>query len=95
MDTDRLLRHLAWLARIEVSPEEERVLARRLEKARRVIDRVLEAPVDEVEPLYHAAGVEGPLREDEPRPSMDREAMLANAAKTENGYVVAPRTVEE
>ena len=34
------------------------------------------------------------LREDEIRPSMRREAILANAPKTAAGCVVVPKTVE-
>jgi len=87
--------HLAWLSRIELSEEERERLRARLEKARRIVDRILEAPVEGVEPLFHAAEAEGRLREDEPRAGLSREEALLNAAKTEEGYIVAPRTVEE
>jgi aspartyl-tRNA(Asn)/glutamyl-tRNA(Gln) amidotransferase subunit C len=92
---EELIRHLAWLSRLELREEEEHLLARRLEAARRVIDRLLEADVADVEPLFHPSEREGRLREDKPQPGLQREEALANAAKVERGYVVAPRTVEE
>ncbi len=87
--------HLAWLARLSLSKDEEEELKRRLVKARQLIDRVLEAEVEGVEPLYHPHGMEGRLREDEPLPSLDRGDALLNASRTEDGYIVGPRTVEE
>jgi len=38
---------------------------------------------------------EGLLRDDIPREHLRREEVLVNAAASENGYVKAPRTVEE
>lgn len=87
--------HLAWLARLALSEEEEEELRKRLRKARRLVDRILEARVEGVEPLYHPHDMEGRLREDEPLPGLDRESVLANAAQTEDGYIVGPRTIEE
>lgn len=89
------IKHLAWLARIELTEEEAKELEERIRRARILIDRLLEAPVEGVEPLYHAAGTEGRLREDAPMPGLRREEALANAARSEKGFFVAPRTVEE
>ncbi len=90
------LKHLSWLARIAVSEEEAKELEARMRAAKRLIDKLLSAPLPgDVEPLYHAAGKEGLLREDKPRPGLLQNDALANAARTENGYFVAPRTLEE
>jgi len=89
------LEHLAWLSRIRLSEEEREAIRRRLEAARRLVDRLLEAPIGDVEPLYHPSDEEGLLREDEPRPGLPRELALMNAARTEKGFIVGPRTLEE
>ncbi|KSW12216.1 hypothetical protein CF15_05525 [Pyrodictium occultum] len=91
---DMSLEKLAWLSRISLGEEAEE-LRRRIERARRLIDKLLEARLEGVEPLYHSTGSEGLLREDKPSGSLDRERALLNAARVEKGFVVAPRTVEE
>ncbi|BES81482.1 Asp-tRNA(Asn)/Glu-tRNA(Gln) amidotransferase subunit GatC [Pyrodictium abyssi] len=89
------IRNLAWLSRISLDEEEAEELKRRTMKARKLIDVLLEARLEGVEPLYHPIDKEGLLRADEPSKSLDSEAALLNAAKTEKGFIVAPRTVEE
>lgn len=90
------LRHLAWLAMLEVDEAEREELERRLEAAARIVDKLLEARVEGYEPLYHPVEEEGLLRSDEvSEPRFDKSTALANAGATEGGYVVAPRTVSE
>lgn len=40
-----------------------------------------------------AAGAANLFREDEPRPCLPQEAVLANAGSTENGFIKAPRVM--
>lgn len=40
-----------------------------------------------------AAGTTNVFREDEPRPSLPQEAVLANAGSTEDGFIKAPRVM--
>lgn len=89
------IKHLAWLSRISLDDEEAKELKERIAKARRLIDTLLEAELEGVEPLYHAVDKEGLLRPDNPSRGLDREDALLNAAKTEKEFIVAPRTVEE
>lgn len=95
MEESTDIRNLAWLSRISLDEEEAKELKRRIMKARKLIDVLLEARLEGVEPLYHPIDKEGLLRVDEPSKSLDNEAALLNAAKTEKGFIVAPRTVEE
>ncbi|ABM80960.1 Asp-tRNA(Asn)/Glu-tRNA(Gln) amidotransferase subunit GatC [Hyperthermus butylicus] len=89
------VKHVAWLARIQLSDEEVELFKRLVNSAMKLINKLLEAPVEDVEPLYHALDKEGLLRSDKPSIHLDRERVLANAAKSQEGYIVAPRTVEE
>jgi aspartyl-tRNA(Asn)/glutamyl-tRNA(Gln) amidotransferase subunit C len=90
-----LVKHLSWLARIEVSGEEEADVLRDIEALRKLIERILEAPVKDVPPLHHPLDIEGVLRDDEPEEGLSREEALMNAASEERGFVKAPRTVED
>jgi aspartyl-tRNA(Asn)/glutamyl-tRNA(Gln) amidotransferase subunit C len=87
--------HLAWLSRLEIREEEVRELEKRLNALKKLIDRIIGLELRDVEPLYHPLESEGKLREDTPSKGLDRETALTNAARVENGYVVAPRTVED
>ena len=89
------IRNVAWLSRISLDEEEAEELRKRIIKARKLIDVLLKAQLEGIEPLYHPIDKEGLLRADKPSKSLDNKAALLNAAKTEKGFIVAPRTVEE
>ncbi len=95
MEEEKLLEHISWLARIEIGEEEKRELVKRLEKVKKFIDKLLEAEVEDIEPLYHPLEDTGYLREDKPTKSIARDKVYKNATKVEEGYIVAPRTMEE
>jgi aspartyl-tRNA(Asn)/glutamyl-tRNA(Gln) amidotransferase subunit C len=90
------IRRLARLAALEVTGEDVEELQQRLDKIKRFIDKLLEAPVEGLEPLFHPHDMEGVTRPDEPSSrGLSWEEVSLNAAKTEKGFVVGPRTVEE
>jgi aspartyl-tRNA(Asn)/glutamyl-tRNA(Gln) amidotransferase subunit C len=89
------VKSLAWLSRISLRDEEAEELMKRIMKARKLIDVLLGARLEGVEPLYHAVDKEGLLRPDRPSRGLGIDAALLNAAKREKGFIVAPRTVEE
>jgi len=80
--------------RISLTPEEEERMVRELGKMLEWMRGLLEARV-EGEPLYHPTGSEGLLRRDEPRPGLSREEALRNAVEVVDGFVKAPKLVEE
>ncbi len=90
-----LAKHLSWLTRIAVSEEEAEEILKDIESLKKLVDRVLEAPVENVEPLYHPLDITGLLRDDEPVEGLSQEEALFNAAETEKGFFKAPRTVEQ
>ncbi len=89
-----LVKHLSWLARIAIDEKEAEQVLKDIEELRRLIDKVLEAPVENVEPLYHPLDITSPLRDDKPKLSLSQEEALFNAAETEKGFIKAPRTIE-
>jgi len=90
MDLSRAVK----LARIELTPEEERRLAPQLGEVLQYVNKLNELDVSDVEPTAHAAPLSNVMREDEPRESLSQEDALRNAPKTANGLFVVPKIVE-
>lgn len=82
--------HVATLARLALSPEE---LDRFTEQLASVLDhaRDVEAlDVADVPPTSHPIPLTNVLRDDEPGPVLDRDAVLAQAPATEDGQFRVP-----
>ncbi len=91
--SEERVKHLAWLARLELSEEE---VARFTGQLAKVLDyfKVLdEAEVEGVEPAFNVLGLTNVMRDDEPGPTLSQEEALANAPAREDGYVEAPAMV--
>lgn len=71
--------YIANLARIELSDQEIAQFQREIAEVVAYVELLQEVDVAEIEPTAHAMPVENVLREDTPRPSLDREDVLANA----------------
>ncbi len=82
--------HIAQLARLELTEEE---IARYREQLSDVLDYVARLQGLDTRDIPPTASVLPPrtvLREDEPRPGLPREEVLANAAETEAGQFKVP-----
>ena len=90
MDLSRVVK----LARIELTPEEERRLAPQLSEVLKYIEKLNELDVSGVEPTAHATPLSNVMREDEPRASLSQQDALRNAPKAANGLFVVPKIVE-
>lgn len=88
------LSRVVKLARIELTPEEERRLAPQLSEVLKYIEKLNELDVSGVEPTAHATPLSNVMREDEPRDSLSQEDALRNAPKAANGLFVVPKIVE-
>ena len=87
--------HVARLARLDLTPEELGTFTDQLAK---VLDhaRDVEAlDVADVPPTSHPYPLANVLRPDEPRPSLDREAVLAAAPVVEDGRFRVPPVLGE
>jgi aspartyl-tRNA(Asn)/glutamyl-tRNA(Gln) amidotransferase subunit C len=73
------VRYVADLARIELTDEEAEAFQRELGEIVGYVHLLGEADVENIEPTAHAMPVVNVLREDVPRPSLDRDDVLANA----------------
>ena len=86
--------YVADLARLELSDEEKSVFQGQLEDIVKYVEMISSVDVEGVEPTMHGRAITNAFREDVVRPSLDREAALANAPRrTENEFYL-PKIVE-
>jgi aspartyl-tRNA(Asn)/glutamyl-tRNA(Gln) amidotransferase subunit C len=89
------VRRIARLARLELSPEEERLFQGQLSAILDYVEQMKELDVSGVEPMTHAlAGEAPPLREDLARPGLAPDEALANAPAREGTCFKVPRIIE-
>jgi len=83
------VRHVARLARLQLSEEEIDRMAVELAGVLEHIATIATLDLDAVEPTSHVVAVENALREDEPQPSLSRERALESAPSVaDDGFAV-------
>ena len=88
------VRHVATLARLSLTTEEEERYATQLSAILDAVAQLQELDVSGVEPTSHASLASSLLREDATRPSLPPEKALANApAKVGTSFAV-PKILE-
>ena len=80
--------YVAALARLELSEEQLPKLQKDLDNIVGYIASLSELDLTGVEPTAHAAPLTNVWREDEPKPSYDRDRMLANAPALIDGDLI-------
>jgi aspartyl-tRNA(Asn)/glutamyl-tRNA(Gln) amidotransferase subunit C len=85
--------HIAWLAHIELSKEEEILFTEQFNEILEYFKKIDEVDTEGVEPTYHVLDLKNVSRKDEAEPSLPTEEALRNAPKTEKKFIKAPRIV--
>ncbi|HEV2453931.1 MAG TPA: Asp-tRNA(Asn)/Glu-tRNA(Gln) amidotransferase subunit GatC [Verrucomicrobiae bacterium] len=88
------IKYVAHLARIELSPEEEKKLAAQVGNILGYIEKLNELDVSGVEPTAHAVPLVNVTRPDETGPSLSQPDALRNAPAKANGLFIVPKIVE-
>ena len=88
------VRHIARLARLRLSPEEEQRYAEQLSAILDYAARLSSIDTSAVSPTATVLPCPAPLRPDEIRPSLDRARALANAPASEDGLFRVPPVLE-
>ena len=88
------VKYVAHLARLHLTPEEERKLGAQLGGILGYIEKLKELDVTGVEPTAHAVPMVNVTRADEIRPSLAPEDGLRNAPAQANGLFIVPKIVE-
>ena len=87
--------HVARLARLALAPEELERMRGELDRILTYVDMLRSVDVEGVEPTSHTVALTNVAREDEPWPSLPREAMLGNAPDPAGEFFRVPRIIEE
>jgi len=88
------IQKIAYLARINVSEEESRILETKLGSIMTMIDKMQEVITDNVEPMSHALEVTQPLREDVVTEKDIRGNALELAPEVEQSTFIVPQVIE-
>jgi aspartyl-tRNA(Asn)/glutamyl-tRNA(Gln) amidotransferase subunit C len=89
------VQHVARLARLELTEAELERMRVEMDAILAYMDKLRSLDTTGVEPTSHAVPLRNVTREDEPVPSVPREAMLANAPDRAGDFFRVPRIVEE
>jgi aspartyl-tRNA(Asn)/glutamyl-tRNA(Gln) amidotransferase subunit C len=85
---------VARLSRLELTEEEKQTLTGHINRLLEHFERLQELDTENVEPTSHVIPVYNVFREDEPRPSLPVEEVLANGPEVAENCFVVPRVVE-
>jgi aspartyl-tRNA(Asn)/glutamyl-tRNA(Gln) amidotransferase subunit C len=88
------IQYVAHLARIALTPDEEKKLAAQLGGILGYIEKLKELDVANVEPTAHAVPMVNITRADEIRESLPHDEAMRNAPKAVNGLFIVPKIVE-
>ena len=87
--------HVARLARLHLDDAEKARMREQLVKILTYIDTLRALDTEGVEPTAHAVPVVNVMRDDEVRPCLSQEDMLANAPDRADEFFRVPRIIED
>ena len=87
--------HVARLARLELSAAEKERMRAELDGILAYIDKLRALDTRDVPPTSHAVPVTNVMRDDEERPSLPQDEMLANAPDRHRDLFRVPKIIEE
>ena len=87
--------HVAELARLELTAAEKEQFISQLNDILTYIEKLNELDTADVEPTSHVIPMSNVFRDDEVRPSLDRDKVLHNAPEQSRFFFKVPRIIEE
>ncbi len=81
--TPEEVRHIARLARVGLSDDEVARLQGQLSQILDYFQRLQQVDTGDLPPTAHTLALHNVMRDDEPKPSFDKEEVLANAPQRE------------
>lgn len=83
------VKHIAQLARIELTPDESQRFARELSDVLGYVEQLQEVDTEGVEPITQVTGLKNVLRDDVavPCPPETKEIMAKNYPDSQDGYI--------
>lgn len=92
--TTKDVQHVAKLARLNLTPEEENMFTGQLNAILQYAEKLKELDTEDVEPTTHVLHLSNVMREDVARESLPIEKVLLNAPDEENGQFKVPAVLE-
>ena len=91
--TPEEISHVADLARLQLSSEEIEAMVGQLGDILSYVAKLNELDTEGITPTTHAISIVNAFREDEVKPSLDREKTLANGPQHDGESFVVPRVI--
>lgn len=88
------IRHIAHLARLELTPEDEAAYVATLDHILSHFEKLQQLDTSGVEPTAHVTDMETPFRDDVVRNQPTVEALLANAPQRDGSFFKVPKIME-
>ena len=85
--------YVARLARLDLDADSIDTFAGQIDEILGYIEKLNQVKTEGIKATSHAISLTNAFREDEQRPHLDREQVLANAPKKEEGQFVVPKIV--
>jgi len=85
--------HIAELARLKFSKEELENFTHQLNQILEYMEKLNELDTKNIEPLSYPIGGNNIFREDELKPSINREQALKNAPDRDDGFFKVPKVI--
>ncbi|MGB4507911.1 MAG: Asp-tRNA(Asn)/Glu-tRNA(Gln) amidotransferase subunit GatC [Syntrophomonadaceae bacterium] len=91
--SEKQVEQVAYLARLKITEQEKQLFAQQLTAILEYVEKLNELNTEQVEPLHHILPIYNVFRDDEVKPSVAREEILANAPLVEDGQFKVPRII--
>ena len=93
--TGKDVEHIAWLARLDLTPEDKSKFSQQLDQILSHASKIKELDLKDVLPTSHVLPLENVFREDKLEPCLRENEALLNAPQKEKGAFVVPRIISE
>ena len=92
--SDKELKEIAYLARINVKDESLSSLKVELEEILKLFEELNEADTSDIDAMSHPLDLSQPVRKDEVTEKNEREELLKNAPSSKSGLFLVPKVIE-
>ena len=89
------LETVAVLSRLEIPAAQQDTYLQQMDSILTYMDNLSSVDTTDVKPTTYALPMQNVFREDEVRPSLDREAALSNAPLKDDNYFKVPKVLED
>ena len=86
--------YVARLARLDLDAESIDMFAAQIDEILGYIEKLNQVDTKGIKATSHAISLTNAFRDDEQRPHLDREQVLANAPEKEEGCFVVPKIID-